>query len=212
MSRVVTVSASYGAHGDQIGRGLAERLALPFVDRAVPTAAAARRLDLPEDVAESLDEHVPSRWERFVAAFASSETPQGPAGLPSELPVTPEQVRAANVAALRALADTTGAVVLGRAGMVVLGDRPDVLCVRLDGPLEARIAQVVAHGVDEATARQGQREVDRVREAYARVFFNARQGDPRLYHIILDTTVLSVEACIDVVARAAEDRFGSAQP
>ena len=84
--------------------------------------------------------------------------------------------------------------------------------MRLDGPVEARIAQVVAQGVDEATARQAQREVDRVREAYARVFFNARQGDPRLYHVILDSTVLSVEACIDVVARAAEDRFESAQP
>ena len=212
MAGVVTVSASYGAHGDQIGRGLAERLGLPFVDRAIPTTAAARQLDLPEDVAESLDEHVPSRWERFVSAFASSETPQGPAGLPSEMPVTPVQFRSAAAAALRAAADTTGAVVLGRAGMVVLGGRPEVLCVRLDGPVEARIAQVVAHGVDEATARQGQREVDRVREAYARVFFNARQDDPRLYHVILDSTALSVEACIDIVVRAAEDRFGSAKP
>jgi hypothetical protein len=78
--------------------------------------------------------------------------------------------------------------------------------------VEAQIAQVVAQGVDEATARQAQREVDRVREAYAQAFFNARRGDPRLYHVILDSTVPSVEACIDVVVRAAEDRFGSAEP
>jgi cytidylate kinase len=96
--------------------------------------------------------------------------------------------------------------------MVVLGGRPDVLCVRLDGPVEARIAQVVAHGVDEASARQGQREVDDAREAYARVFFNVRQDDPHLYHLILDSTVTSIEACVDIIVRAAQDRFGSAPP
>ena len=46
---------------------LADRLDLPFVDRAIPTAAAARHLDLPADGAESLDEHAPSRWERIAA-------------------------------------------------------------------------------------------------------------------------------------------------
>ena len=209
MAGVVTVSASYGAHGDRVSRALAERLGLPFVDRAIPTSAAARQLDLPEDVAESLDDHVPSRWERFVSAFATTAIPLGPAPLPSEVPVTAERFRSATAAALRGVADTTGAVVLGRAGMVVLGDRPDVLCVRLDGPVEARIAQVVAQGVDEAAARQGQREVDRAREAYARVFFNARQDDPRLYHLIVDSTVLSVAACIDLIVRAATDRLGS---
>jgi len=100
-------------------------------------------------------------------------------------------------------------VILGRAGMVVLGSRPDVLCVRLDGPVEARIAQVIARGADEQSARKAQREVDRARDAFARVFFNVRQDDPRLYHLILDSTVLSVDACIDVIVRAAWDRFGS---
>ncbi len=153
-------------------RALAERLQLPFVDRAIPTAAAARQLGLPEDVAESLDEHTPSRWQRIAAAFVNLGTPVGPVVLPADvpLPLTAEGFRSAAEAQLRHVADTTGAVVLGRAGMVVLGGRPDVLCVRLDGPVEARIAQVVTQGVDEASARQGQRDVDSAREAYARVF------------------------------------------
>ncbi len=43
MREVVTLSASYGAHGDKVGRALAERRQLPFVDRVIPTAAAAAR-------------------------------------------------------------------------------------------------------------------------------------------------------------------------
>jgi cytidylate kinase len=212
MRGVVTLSASYGSRGEMIGRALAERLQLPFVDRAIPTAAVARDLGLPEDVAESLDEHTPSRWERIAAAFANLGTPVGPIVLPEDLPLSPVQFRSITEAQLRHIADTTGAVVLGRAGMVVLGGQPAVLCVRLDGPVEARIAQVVARGIDEASARQGQREVDSARQAYARVFFNVRQDDPRLYHLILDSTVLSVEACVDIIVRAAQDRFGAAAP
>jgi hypothetical protein len=214
MAGVVTLSASYGARGDTVGGALAGRLQLPFVDRVIPTAAAARQLGLPEDVAESLDEHIPSRWERIATRFVNVAAPAGPDVLAADVPrtLTPEGFRSASEAELRHVADTTGAVVLGRAGMVVLGGRPSVLCVRLDGPVEARIAQVVAQGVDEANARQGQRDVDSAREAYARVFFNARQGDPRLYHLILDSTVLSAEACTDIIVRAAQDRFGAAAP
>jgi cytidylate kinase len=80
--------------------------------------------------------------------------------------------------------------------------------VRLDGPVEARLAQAMAQGVDEASARKDQRAVDRARDAYARVFFNVRQDDPRLYHLVLDSTALSMEANIDIIIRAAKDRFG----
>jgi cytidylate kinase len=92
--------------------------------------------------------------------------------------------------------------------MAVLGDRRDVLCVRLDGPVEARIAQAMAQGADEASARKDQRAVDRARDAYARVFFNVRQDDQRLYHLVLDSTALSIDASVDIILRAAGDRFG----
>jgi hypothetical protein len=44
---MVTLSASYGAHGGTVGRALAGRRQLPFVDRVIPTAAAARQLAPP---------------------------------------------------------------------------------------------------------------------------------------------------------------------
>jgi cytidylate kinase len=207
MPKVITVSASYGANGDKVGHALAERLGIPFLDRAIP-AALAHELSLGADVEESLDEHVPSRLERIAAAFANTSTPIGPSQIPPEIVETPEQFRAASEVRLREVADRTGGVVLGRAGMVVLGGRPDVLCVRLDGPVEGRIANVVARGLDEESARRGQREVDKARNSYAKVFFNVNQDDPKLYHLMLDATVLSVDACVDIIVRAAQDRFG----
>jgi cytidylate kinase len=206
MPGTITISASYGAQGDKIGRALAERLGLPFLERVIP-AAVARQLDLAIDADESLDEPVPSLWERIVATFANTATPIGPSPMPVEEFDTPERFRSATEATLRQVADTTGAVILGRAGMVALGGRPDVVCVRLDGPVEARIAQAVATGIDEESARHSQRQVDRARDTYARVFFNARQDDARLYHLILDSTAFSTQGCVDMIARAAEDRL-----
>jgi cytidylate kinase len=208
MAPVVTVSASYGAHGDKVARLLAERLDLPFMDRAIPAATAHELALTPED-AESLDEYVPGRWERMAMAFANVPVPTGPSQLPPEAINSREEFRAECESALGKVADTTGAVILGRAGMVALGKRPNVLCVRLDGPVEERIAQVVRQGVDESNARRDQREVDKARDTYARVFFGAQQDDPRLYHVILDSTALSVDTCVEIIVRAASDRFGA---
>lgn len=141
-------------------------------------------------------------------AFANVPVPTGPSQLPPDEIKTREEFRAEIELALGEVADTTGAVILGRAGMVVLGARPDVLCVRLDGPVEERIAQVVAQGVDEPDARRDQREVDKARDTYARVFFGAHQSDPRLYHVVLDSTALSVDTCVEIIERAARHRFG----
>ena len=39
---LVTLSAPYGAGGSRVGPAVAERLDLPFVDRAIPTGVAER--------------------------------------------------------------------------------------------------------------------------------------------------------------------------
>ena len=160
MASVVTISASYGTRGGEIARQVADRLDLPFLDRAIPPSLAQEMAQSGE-IEESLDEPAPSRWERIIMGFANATTPMGPNQLPTEVIETPDRFRKENEAKLRDVADTTGGVILGRAGMAVLGSRPDVLCARLDGPVEARIAQAMAQGLDEDSARKGQRAVDR---------------------------------------------------
>jgi hypothetical protein len=202
---VVTISAPYGARGREVGTAVAEQLGLILLDRAIP-AAVARQLNISDEEAQVLDERAPSLWERLAGAF-TNVAPIGASALGPETIQSPDEYRLATESVLRETADTTGAVVLGRAGMVVLSGRPDVLCVRLDGPVEARIAHMVAEGTDETTARQAQRDLDRTREAFARIFYDVHQDDPRLYHLILDTTALPVTTCIEIIVTAAKARF-----
>src|SRR5271154_3591265 len=113
----VTISASFGARGQQIGRAVAERLNIEFLDRAVPSTVA-RELRLSAESAEAMDERAPSRWERFVTAFAFSSPLIGAPVPNEELLASPESFRSATEAVLRSAADGGGAVVLGRAGMI----------------------------------------------------------------------------------------------
>jgi cytidylate kinase len=101
----------------------------------------------------------------------------------------------------------SGAVILGRAGAIVLRDAPGALHVRLTGPREARIAQGMAiEGVDRETAERHADETDRARDAYVRHFYRCDARDPALYHLVLDSTALPLGACADLVVEAAQAR------
>ena len=206
----VTISASYGARGDAVAQAVAERLGLAFLDRAIPHAVA-RQLRLSQESAETHDEWAPSRWDQFLGAFSSVESVSTAVGIAPVALESSESFRLATEAVLRRAADTTGAVILGRAGMVVLGGRDDVLCVRLDGPAQARLAQAVADGADESTARETQTAVDDARERYANFFYKVHQDDAHLYHLVMDSTVVPVDACVDIIVRAAQTRLRTAQ-
>jgi hypothetical protein len=81
VTRLIALSAAYGAGGSIIGAALAERLGVPFLDRAIPLAVADR-LEVSYDDAAAHDEKVGAGWlERVLTAFAT-----GDPGVPTPLP------------------------------------------------------------------------------------------------------------------------------
>ncbi len=94
---------------------------------------------------------------------------------------------------------------LGRAAAIALAKRPNAYHIRLDGPADRRIARAMAiehTSLDEATARCS--ATDRARDHFVRRLYNANAADPAHYHLILDPTVLSHDAVVDVLSTAVE--------
>lgn len=202
ISRLVVLSASYGAGGSVIGPKLAERLGVPFVDRAIPVAVAAE-LDVPVDEAEAHDGEVSESFlDRILRGFVGSDV-----GVPAPVPAetfSSEDFRRATEDVLLKQAATGEGVLLGRAAVVVLRDHPGVLRVRLDGAPERRIRQAMAlGGIDEQTAKAALRRLDRTHADYARQFYGADIRDPSLYHLIVDSTAVALDVCVDAIALAA---------
>jgi hypothetical protein len=200
---VVTLSAPYGAGGSQVGPTAAERLGVPFVDRAIPTDVA-ERLAVPLRDAVERDESVGSWLTRALLSFGQvGPVLAGATPVPGSV-LTDETFRAATEQVLRQHA-VSGAVILGRAGAIVLRDHPGALHVRLTGPKERRIKQgMLLEGVDRETATRHIEETDRARETYVRHFYRCDARDAGLYHLVIDSTALPLDACADLVVEAAQ--------
>jgi hypothetical protein len=202
---VVTISAAYGAAGAEVAPAVAERLGLPFHDRAIP-AQVAGRLGVSVAEAEANDETVVRGLWRLVASLGTMPDPVGgvlpTAALPDERAYREQTERV-----LAEIADGAGGVVLGRAGAIVLGERPGVLHVRLDGPRDRRLEAACARSDRPRDEVRREMEAnDRTREAYVQHFYRCDPAAARHYHLVVDSTALPLETVVDLVVTAARAR------
>jgi Cytidylate kinase-like family len=209
---VVTLAALYGAGGTVIGPRVAERLGVPFLDREIPEAVA-RRTGLAEEAVAEVDQEPRSAVERLVSSLGRASTITGAIGGSAERLDLQERRLRAHIEELLAEASLTGGVALGRGGMVVLRSVPWALHVHLGGPREARVRQRMAlEGIDRRTAERRQEVEDRTRIGYVRRAYGVHGEDPGLYHLMLDSTALALDACVELIVAAARARVSHPRP
>jgi Cytidylate kinase-like family len=189
---LVTLSSEHGAGGDLIAPRVAQALGVPFLDRALPASLA------------TLDEGS-QRASALVGSLARASTMM--AGDPVERLDLDEGHLRAELAEFLAHASTDGGVVLGRGGMIVLANAPGALHVLLTGPHEGRAARVAERErVDRAQAERRVRAGDRARKEYVRRAFGVTSDDRGLYHLVIDTIALGIDASVELVLTASRAR------
>ncbi|HUR05110.1 MAG TPA: cytidylate kinase-like family protein [Nonomuraea sp.] len=205
--RVVTISATYGTAGSHIGPAVAERLGVPFVDRAIPSAVA-QELGCTLEEALTHDDRAEHGFIRLLSG--AMRLPTVTFGgvdmyVPGAMPIAQEEFVRRTERLLKDTARDQGGVFLGRAGAIVLADHPGALHVRLDAPLKRRVRQTATlGGLSEREARKIVEDNDRARNAYVRHFYRADPADPSLYHLVIDSTSIPVSTCVDLMAIAAQ--------
>jgi cytidylate kinase len=189
---IVTVAAEHGAAGDLVAPRVADALGVPFLDRALPAALEAA----------SVESRRPSG---VVGTLARASTML--AGEPVERMDLNEGHVRAELAEFLARTSSDGGVILGRGGMILLADAPDALHVLLGGDRRRRVARVAQReGIGEDEADRSVREHDRARREYVRRAFGVDPDDRTLYHLVIDTTALGIEASVEVVVTAVRAR------
>jgi cytidylate kinase len=203
---IVTVAALYGAGGSVVGPRVAERLAVGFLDRGIPQAVAAET-GLQEDAVNEVENGLRGRLGRLAASMGRLSTVTGEGGGGMEgLDLQDSAVRA-HIEELIARSRQTGGVILGHGAVVVLRSVPWALHVCLRGPRNARVRQAASvFDIDVETAAQRQKPADRAQKEYLRRAYGVRIKDPSLYHLVLDSTALSLDVCTDIIVDAAEAR------
>jgi cytidylate kinase len=198
--RLITVSAPYGTGGSVVAPMLAQRLGVPYLKRCTTPVLE------PEPPAERLSasEAKTTPAHRLLACLSHA----APAG-PTQSPPPPHinytlQCRDAEADIRRAAAAGEG-VILGRGAAVVLG-KGCGYHVRLTGPPDRRVARgAELDGVGLHEAKAHMRAADKAREAYVRRLYEVDPADPSLYHLVIDSTAMPIEAVVDLILAAARE-------
>jgi cytidylate kinase len=198
--KLVTVSASYGAGGSVVAPALAERLGVPFINRVTTSAGG------PAGTEPCTERLVPAERDlapthRLFASLAHV-MPTGPAQSPPSIHRQDESLRRRCEEPIRRAAEAGEGVILGRGAAVALG-KDLGFHVRLDGPPSRRVirgAEIEAIGEDEA--RRHMDAADRARTSYVRHLYHADATDTRHYHLVIDSTAISLDAVVEVVLLA----------
>jgi len=203
VSRVVTLAALYGAGGGVVGPRVAERLGVPFLDRAIPRSVA-ERAGIDEASAAELDEEPRSRRSRLFDALGRASPPSGASAQLERLDLEGRRLHG-EVERFLADASRSGGVVLGRGGAVVLASVPGALHVHLGGDRDGRIERVMTlQATDRATAARRVEAHDRARRDYVRGCYGIDGDNPALYHLMIDATALGVDVCVELIVAASE--------
>jgi cytidylate kinase len=204
--RLVTVSAPYGAGGSIVAPTLAERLGVPFLQRATNSAGGVGAAGpCVEPLTPDEAKLTPAHW---LLACLTAAMPTGPTQSAPPARHQDDDLRRYCEADIRRLAETGAGVILGRGAAVVLG-KGRGFHVRLDGPPELRVVQGAAiEGVSQDLARRHREAADQARDTYVRRLYRTDPADRRHYHLVIDSTALPLGAVTELILQALS-RFPS---
>ncbi len=201
MTRVVCISRAIGAGGDQIGRGVAERLGFRFVDDEI-IREAARLSGEPADLIADAERRK-GFLERALTSMATSGR-----GMVYEASVErfnpPRNAEALIRAAISEIASQGSVVIGAHAAAMQLGGGPDVLRALLTASDETRIARIRDEvGLDEKAAAKALRDSDNARRDYFRRFYDISAELPVHYDVIVNTDHVSFDQAIGLIVTLA---------
>lgn len=202
---VLVISRQLGSGGAFIGRAVAGRLGMAFVDREI-LQSAARTLDLAEGEIELREERAASVWDRVLGAFALS-VPEATYVPPAAPPLYEEELFRIESRIIRETAARTDAVIVGRAGFHVLTGHPGLVSVALRATRDWRIRRVAElSGLDLAGATARVDASDRDRAQFIRTFTGHDWNNLSCYDLCIDTSKVGLELATQVVTEVVAAR------
>ena len=194
----VTISRQTGSGGHVVAERLAEYLQAASPKQVCPWTVFDR--NLVEKVLEQ--HHLPESLARFMAEDRISEIADTMDELFGLHPPSWTLVRQTADTILH-LAELGNVILLGRGANVITARLPYVFNVRLVGSLARRIQRLEADaGLTTRAARAFIELEDRGRRRYLKKYFDKDISDPLLYHLVLNTDLVSCEQAARIIGNA----------
>lgn len=204
---IITISRQSGSEGNIITKMLSQRLGCKFFDKAM-MAQLAELIGLDATRIKDLtaeDHHVKSFWEE---AFSNLAYPM----LDPSIWVLTTEYQAREAMDLSQVITLINAayvhnkdlIIVGRGSQIILGDKPDVLHVRIVAPLEVRIQRwMKREGISYEEAKKIVNQRNKKHIDFIKTYFHEDINKTELYDLIINTGKLSLEKAVDLIIDAA---------
>jgi cytidylate kinase len=201
---IITISRQLGSGGSFIGRQVAERMGIKYIDREILHQAASL-LHESENGLSAREERLSSFWERVMQAFCFGVPEAG--YVPPPLRAIPDdELFATESKIIRRLAENCSVVIVGRAGFHILRGSPNLANVFLYAPKEFRIKRVMEiYNIDDAVqAEEMINDADLQRKKFVKVMTGTDWTDSLNYQLCIDTGAAGFTAATEMIVRLAE--------
>jgi cytidylate kinase len=200
--RAVTISRQTGSGAHSVAEKLAALLRARSPIDAAPWTVFDRNL-----VEKVLEDHkLPQRLAQFMPEDKVSEIADTMDELFGLHPQSWTLVHETTDTILR-LAELGNVILIGRGATVITNKLDYVFHVRLVASLERRVQCIQElHDLSDKAALNMVRREDRGRERYLRKYFHADLEDPLLYHLIINTDLISHDEAARIIADAVLPR------
>ena len=190
MKRIITISREFGSGGRTIGKGVAEKLGIPCYDHEV-IEQWVERSGFAADYVKSQSEYDPN-GSLFVNALNAGNFH----GLSNQ-----DKLWTMQRQIIEELGEKENCVIVGRCADYILRDRADCLKVFIHRDFQSRAERIVqVYGETEVPTEKRLKEKDKRRAAYYQFYTDQKWADLANYHIVLDSGVIGIEKCIDIIA------------
>lgn len=186
-NRIITISREFGSGGRTVGKRTAEQLGIPCYDRELIQKIAGKS-GFAEGYIKSLD-------ETALGGFLTSAFSNRTFGQTNEDYLWNMQRKV-----ILELAEQGPCVIVGRCADFILRDQADCLTVFIHADLAFRAQRIVqVYGEREDSPEQRIRDKDKRRAAYHRFYTDMKWGYAKNYQISLDSGLLGIDACVEVL-------------
>jgi len=228
---VITVSREHGSGGRQIAQEIARKLKFTYIDSQI-IRQATQQLGISANELADFDERVEPQLDHIAELVSRRQASQNRIAISEAL--VPDRyprdygARSSTVAEadpslekraaiqkgyhelvaglIRDVAAKGRAVILGRGSQFQLKNRPHTLHIHIGAPLEFRIQRLVTlQKITPEEAEKAIHDIDAQRENYTQRLYQTDWRNPYLYHLVLNTAHLPLEAAVSTVVNLAQN-------
>ena len=199
---VITINRELGSGGRTVGRILAEKLGVPYYDKAIQKPLE-EKFNMSLDEIERLKGNDRSWWQEIKRVLILGEEAANALDYYDENKkelVTSVAVLKAEKEILHSIAVEESCVIAGRSAFFALNGYPNSLNVLIQAPMEYRLNRVMKkQGVTEKEAKKIIKEVDETREEYLRNNAHTSRYDTRNYDLVINMAGKTEEDAVKVI-------------